>query len=82
MGLAHEPHHDGSPLYVSHAAPRRGDHVRVRVRIPSDFGPVDIVRTRSNPNHEPRFTVASLAATVEGWDWWEAEIEVENLTHG
>ena len=82
MGIVHEPHHDGSPLYVSHAAPRLGDHLRVRVRIPSDFGPVDIVRTRSNPNHEPRFTVASPVATVDGWDWWEAEIEVENLTHG
>jgi alpha-glucosidase len=82
MGIANEPHHDGSPLYVSDPAPRLGDHVRVRVRIPSDFGPVDAVRTRSNPNHEPRFTVASHIASVEGWEWWEAEIEIENLTHG
>ena len=82
MGIVHEPHHDGSPLYVSDAAPKLGDRVRVRVRIPSDFGPVKIVRTRSNPNHEPRFTVASHVASVEGWEWWEAELEIENLTHG
>jgi alpha-glucosidase len=77
-----EPHHDGSPLFVSHDAPALGDRVRVRVRIPHEFGPVTAVRTRSNPNHEPRFAVASLIATVDGWDWWEAEIEVENPVHG
>jgi len=77
-----EPHHDGSPLFVSHHAPALGDRVRVRVRIPHEFGPVTAVRTRSNPNHEPRFAVASLIATVDGWDWWEAELEVENPVHG
>ncbi|MCU1550025.1 MAG: hypothetical protein JWR36_585 [Glaciihabitans sp.] len=77
-----EPHHDGSPLYVSSAAPRLGDLVRVRIRIPHEFGKVTQVRTRSNPNREPRFAVASLIATIDGWDWWEAEIEVENPVHG
>ena len=79
MSLA--PHHDGSPLYVSEAAPALGDRVRVRVRIPSDFGPVATVHTRSNPDHEPRFQVATTVATVDGWDWWEAEIEIENPVH-
>jgi alpha-glucosidase len=77
-----EPHHDGSPLFVSTQAPALGDHVRVRIRIPHEFGPVTQVRTRSNPNHEPRFAVASLIATIDGWDWWEAELEVENPVHG
>jgi alpha-glucosidase len=77
-----EPHHDGSPLYVSNPNPALGDRVRVRVRIPHEFGAVTQVRTRSNPNHEPRFAVASLIATVDGWDWWEAEIEIENPVHG
>ena len=52
------------------------------MRIPSVFGPVEIVRTRSNPNHEPRFTVASHVASVDGWEWREVELEVENLAHG
>lgn len=82
MGNLHEPHHDGSPLYVSDAAPALGDKVRVRVRVPAGFGPVTAVRTRSNPNHEPRFDLAAPVATVDGWQWWEAEIEIENLTHG
>jgi alpha-glucosidase len=77
-----EPHSDGSPLFVSNSAPALGDRVRVRIRIPHEFGPVTQVRTRSNPNHEPRFSVASLVATIDGWDWWEAELEVENPVHG
>lgn len=77
-----EPHHDGSPLFVSNITPELGDLVRVRIRIPHEFGPVTAVRTRSNPDHEPRFAVASKVATVDGWDWWEAEIQVQNPVHG
>ena len=40
----------------------------VRVRIPADFGAVDVVCTRFNPHHEPRFTGAFLAVTVVGWE--------------
>ncbi|HEY5229464.1 MAG TPA: glycoside hydrolase family 13 protein [Galbitalea sp.] len=77
-----EPHHDGSPLFVSEQSPTLGQHVRVRIRIPHEFGAVTAVRTRSNPNHEPRFAVATKIVTINGWDWWEAEIEVENPVHG
>ncbi|CAN5229917.1 maltodextrin glucosidase [soil metagenome] len=76
------PHHDGSPLYVSTDSPQLGDIVKVRVRVPSGFGPVTAVRTRSNPNHEPVFTVASPIASLDGWEWWEAEVTVENPVHG
>ncbi len=80
--LSQTPHHDGSPLYVSEAAPALGDRVRVRVRVPDGFGTVLAVHTRSNPDHEPRFAVASPVASVDGWQWWEAEIEIENPVHG
>ncbi|MEO8908196.1 MAG: glycoside hydrolase family 13 protein [Microbacteriaceae bacterium] len=78
------PHHDGSPLYVSTSAPMLGDTVRVRVRIPTSFGPVAAVRTRSNPDREPRFTDAALLASTDGagWRWWEASVTVENPVHG
>jgi len=76
------PHHDGSPLYVSDQAPSLGDEVRVRVRIPVGYGPLTAVRTRSNPDHEPRFSDATVVATVDGWDWWEAPVLVENPVHG
>jgi alpha-glucosidase len=77
-----EPHHDGSPLYVSSSAPALGDVVELRLRIPQSFGPVRAVRTRSNPDHEPRFTDAVKIATVDGWDWWQAPVFVENPVHG
>ncbi|HEX4445044.1 MAG TPA: glycoside hydrolase family 13 protein [Galbitalea sp.] len=81
-GSLREPHHDGSPLFVSSIAPALGDLVRVRIRIPHEFGVVSAVRTRSNPDHEPRFAVASLVTTIDGWDWWEAELQIENPVHG
>ena len=80
MALA--PHHDGSPLYVSASAPAIGDSVSVRVRVPHSLGAVTSVRTRSNPDHEPVFTEASLVHTEAGWDWWQAEVVVENPLHG
>lgn len=76
------PHHDGSPLHVSTAAPALGDEVLVRLRIPHAWGEVVSVRTRSNPDREPRFTDARLVATAGGWDWWEAPVLVENPEHG
>jgi alpha-glucosidase len=54
----------------------------VRVRVPVEFGPLRAVRTRSNPDHEPRFSDATKVATVDGWDWWQAPVIVENPVHG
>jgi len=76
-----EPHHDGSPLHVSTASPALGDTVRVRVRVPESWR-LSAVRTRSNPDHEPRWSDAVLTATLDGAQWWEAEIVVENPRHG
>jgi len=77
-----QPHHDGSPLYVSTQTPELGESVMVRVRIPHGFGEVDSVYTRSNPDHEPHFTAAALVDTAHGWDWYEAEVVVANPVHG
>ena len=74
------PHHDGSPLYVSNSAAAVGDTVQVRVRVPQSFATE--VRTRSNPDHEPVFTTATLVHTTDGWDWWQAPVVVENPVHG
>ena len=76
------PHHDGSALYVSTPTPALGDTVRVRLRVPESFGPVLAVHTRSNPDREPRYAVATPVANVDGWEWWEAELRVENPVHG
>ncbi|GAA1769823.1 glycoside hydrolase family 13 protein [Agromyces humatus] len=87
------PHHDGSPLHVSTQAPALGEVVRVRLRVPDTFGPLRWVGTRSNPNREPRFDEAvrlpdggtgapGAAGVADGWQWWEAAVEVENPVHG
>lgn len=76
------PHHDGSPLYVSNAEPALGETVRVRVRVPIEYGPLTAVRTRSNPDREPAWTDAILIGSVDGWDWWEADVVVANPRHG
>lgn len=82
MPEALTPHHDGSPLHVSTQAPALGEVVQVRLRVPESFGPLSWVGTRSNPNREPRFDEASLVATIDGWQWWQAAVEVENPVHG
>lgn len=82
MNIAAAPHHDGSPLHVSTPRSTLGDTVRVRVRVPHAWGDLRAVRTRSNPDHEPRWSDAVLAGSADGWDWWEAEVVVENPRHG
>jgi len=76
------PHHDGAPLHVDAIDPAIGDVVRVRLRVPSGYGPLAGVGTRSNPDHEPAWTEAVRVGTADGWDWWEAEIVVGNPRHG
>jgi alpha-glucosidase len=75
-------HHDGSALYVSNSAPALGDRVAVRVRVPQAGPAVAAVRVRSNPDHEPVYAEASLIHSEHGWDWWQAEVLVENPVHG
>ncbi|EAR24688.1 maltodextrin glucosidase [marine actinobacterium PHSC20C1] len=76
------PHHDGSALHVSTQTPALGDIVTLRLRVPVGYGPLKAVRVRENPDHEPRWTDARLTGTAAGWDWWQAEIVVDNPRHG
>lgn len=80
--MALEPHHDGSPLYVSTQNPRLGDEVTVRLRVPVGYGPVARVIVRSNPDREHSYVDASLDGEVDGWRWWSARIVVANPRHG
>ncbi|NYD67334.1 glycoside hydrolase family 13 protein [Agromyces atrinae] len=80
---ANRPHHDGSALYVSNSTPELGDSVAVRVRVPVGYGPLHAVRVRSNPDHEPLWSEATLVSSdVDGWDWWQADVVVANPRHG
>ena len=84
--LAALPHHDGSPLYVSSAAPALGDVVTVWLRVPASL-PVTSVHVRTTPDAEPFFTTAVLdeertGRPVGGYGatdrWWCADVVVRN----
>jgi alpha-glucosidase len=77
-----EPHHDGSPLYVSVASPALGDHVQLRIRVPRASDPPSRIYLRSTPDHEPRFAPLIPIGSSEGWDWWQAEIQIIGLELG
>lgn len=81
MSLLHEPHHDGSPLYVDDEAPATGWPVQVRVRT-SPEDPVDQVWVRTTydaePTYHPCVEVGRDAHTV----WWQGDLPVHNpVTH-
>ncbi|BCW43663.1 glycoside hydrolase family 13 protein [Arthrobacter sp. StoSoilB5] len=80
MSLA-VPHHDGSALHVSGHAPGRislGDVVRLRLRVPQEWGPASRVWVRSVQDGEPRYDAAIRLGSIDGWDWWEAAMLVAN----
>ena len=77
MTSAVEPHHDGSPLYVSDQAPSLGSVVSVRVRVPH-AARVTGVHVRTMPDGEQFFSDARLVRRDETEDWWQAEITCHN----
>lgn len=76
-GLLSAPHHDGSALYVSNLAPRLGDTVAVRVRVPHEAD-VRAVHVRLTRDAEPLFVDAVVDAATDTETWWRAEIICHN----
>ncbi|BCW52622.1 hypothetical protein StoSoilB13_49640 (plasmid) [Arthrobacter sp. StoSoilB13] len=80
MSLA-VPHHDGSALYVSSHAPGRislGEVVRLRLRVPQEWGSASRVWVRSVQDGEPRYDAAIRLGSIDGWVWWEMAMLVAN----
>jgi alpha-glucosidase len=88
--LHDQPHHDGSPLYVSTDRPALGQRVEVWVRVPAG---VDLaaVHARTTPDGEPHFTPLAIdpgrtgtavAGYGRGDTWWRGEVEVRNAVTG
>ncbi|WP_170318915.1 glycoside hydrolase family 13 protein [Allorhizocola rhizosphaerae] len=71
MHLLDQPHHDGSPLYVSNGAPKLDELVTVRVRVPAG---VTDVHVRVVVDGEPIFVPSS----VDGDGWRRATIRAHN----
>lgn len=79
--LLGEPHHDGSPLYLSDESPELDGRVTVRVRVAGD-DPVDAVWIRTTYDAEPVFHKCCVDREEEGAVWWAGELPVHNpVTH-
>ncbi|MFK5635648.1 MULTISPECIES: glycoside hydrolase family 13 protein [unclassified Ornithinimicrobium] len=77
MIRAADPHHDGSPLYVSDPTPTPGSVVSVRVRVPHEAR-VTGVHVRTTPDGEQFFTDARVVATDAVETWWQADLTCHN----
>ena len=73
------PHHDGSELYVSNSAPKIGEKVELRLRVPKKFK-VDEVHIRFFHDGEPRTREAKLTKKGSVENWWSVKVEVINST--
>ena len=84
MSLLHQPHHDGSPLYLSDEAPALGSTVTVRVRTHAER-PVRRMWVRTTFDAEPTYAAMSRSSVepVETDEtWWAGPLLVRNpVTH-
>ena len=79
--LLGDPHHDGSVYYVDQPAPRLGDEVSLRVRIPHapDGTPgAEQVVVRAIRDGEPVLTAAEREQVDASGAWWRVAIRADN----
>jgi len=75
--LLHEPHHDGSPLYVDQETAPLGSQVTVRVRTHA-HRPVDAVWVRTVEDAEPFFAACEVERTEGDVVWWVGRVRMRN----
>ncbi|MBO9521749.1 MAG: glycoside hydrolase family 13 protein [Nocardioidaceae bacterium] len=75
--LLHEPHHDGSPLYLKQETARLGDEVPIRVRT-SEHDPVEAIWVRTVEDGEPFFTSCTVDRVDGDAVWWAGHVHVRN----
>ncbi|MCW2784406.1 MAG: malZ [Marmoricola sp.] len=75
--LLHEPHHDGSPLYLEQESAPLGTAVRVRVRTSAQAG-VDAIWLRTIEDGEPFYAPCTVETTEGGSTWWVGTVTVHN----
>jgi len=76
--MKNTPHHDGSNLYVSNSAPKIGDKVTLKVRVPNDYI-FEKVMLRIYHDGEPRIFEMKLAKKGAVESWYQATVEILNL---
>jgi alpha-glucosidase len=78
LGFAQAPHHDGSDLYVSNSAPKIGDKVTLKVRVPKGYT-FDEAYIRLYEDAEPRTYKLQEAASSKVERWFEVKIQITNI---
>lgn len=73
-----QPHHDGSDLYLSNSAPKLGERVEFRVRVPVGF-PVSKLHIRIYHDGEARTFEMTLSKPGSAENWWSVRAPVLNL---
>ena len=71
------PHHDGSELYVSNSAPKVGDKVVLRVRVPHSYT-FSRSFVRLYHDGEPRSFELALERRDATESWWAVKVKIEN----
>ena len=77
-GFAQAPHHDGSDLYVSNSAPKIGDKVTLKVRVPKGYT-FDEAYIRLYEDAEPRTHKLEEKSSSKTERWFEVRIQIINI---
>lgn len=76
--MSNLPHHDGSDLYVSNSAPKIGDTVTLKLRVPNDYI-FEKAMLRVYQDGEPRILELRAGKKGEAETWFQVSIEIINL---
>ena len=76
--FADAPHHDGSDLYVSNSAPKIGDKVTLKVRVPKSYT-FDDSYIRLYEDAEPRTYKLEELSASEFESWLQVKITITNI---
>jgi len=72
------PHHDGSDLYVSDSAPKIGDKVTLKVRVPKNYHFAEAY-VRVYEDAEPRTHKLEVFTSLKNENWLQVKITITNV---
>jgi alpha-glucosidase len=77
-GFSLAPHHDGSDLYVSNSAPKIGDKVTLKVRVPKNYH-FEEAYVRIYEDAEPRTHKLEVFTSLKNENWLQVKITITNI---
>ena len=76
--MKNTPHHDGSDLYGSNSAPKIGDKITLKVRVPNDYL-FEKAMLRIYHDGEPRIFEMKVTKKGDVESWYQTTVEILNL---